>query len=80
MKVKAMPISMDRLESICGDNHSNPFIIEGNCHACGVSIRVEIHKTSAGFGLNHGALYVTTDGKLLVRCLPCHKSMNESCV
>jgi hypothetical protein len=69
-------IDLKDLDSIYRDKESNPLVIQSACHACGVPVSVQIYKTSGGYGLNNGALYVTADGKLLVRCTSCTKANN----
>lgn len=71
-----LSIDLKKLNSIYRDNQSSPLVIQSTCHMCGLPVSVQIFKTSGGYGLNNGALYVTADGNLLVRCTSCTKANN----
>jgi hypothetical protein len=55
-------------------NRSIPLVVNANCCECGVGVRVEIHKTLSGYGLNNGFVFATGDGQLMARCSLCHQS------
>jgi len=53
---------------------SIPLVLNAYCCECGVVVRVEIHKTLDGYGMNGGFVFATDDDQLMARCIHCHQS------
>lgn len=57
------------------EHHSNAGEIryEGNCYKCGCQTKVEITKTSGGYGLQGGGLFEQPSQNILILCSECIK-------
>ena len=45
----------------------------GRCHRCGTDVSITIERTSAGYGINGGVLYVQNTNQFLLECERCFK-------
>ncbi len=54
-------------------NKTGPMILNSVCSKCGTSVCVEIHKTSGGYGINGGSIFLTND-RLSTKCIHCYKN------
>ena len=50
---------------------------DGKCRQCGRDTRVEIIKTSGGYGLQGGVLYESNNHNFLILCSGCFKKSNR---
>ena len=44
----------------------------GKCECCGCFVKIEISKTSGGYGMLGGVLYEPEQQKYLVQCVDCY--------
>ncbi len=54
-------------------NNTGKIRYEGSCHKCGCHTKVEITKTSSGYGLQGGVLFEPSSQNILILCSECIK-------
>ena len=71
--MKLRLVSMETLRKIFADNGpKSPVIIQRTCSECGCDVKIELHKTSGGFGLQGGIL-LERDHLMVADCLQCYE-------
>jgi hypothetical protein len=50
---------------------------QGHCHCCHSNIKIEIKKTSGGYGLKGGVMYEQYVDEIILICDECFKKSNE---
>jgi hypothetical protein len=60
---------LKKLDQLYENHHkTGPIILNTDCSVCGVSVRVEIYKTSSGYGINDGSIFLMDD-RLSAKCI-----------
>lgn len=77
MKSKSI-IGIESLDRIFEQN-KNPeqCTYRGKCECCGCFVKIEISKTSGGFGMLGGVLYEPEPQKYLVQCVDCYEKREK---
>jgi len=57
------------------NNNAGYFCIEGKCNHCECNAKVEITRTSGGYGLQGGVLYESNTRKSPILCSKCFHKM-----
>ena len=62
------------------EQNNNPEICthRGKCYICGCSVRIEIAKTSGGYGLLGGILYEPDHENYIALCVGCYEKNGAS--
>ena len=69
-----MIIKMESIKRMFEQNDaSENFTCEGQCHSCHCDVKIEIEKTSGGYGLNGGVIYEQDSDDFVFICENCHK-------
>ena len=72
MWMKLKLIGLESLKRIFADNTpQNLVLIQRTCRECGCEVKIELHKTSGGFGLQGGILF-EGDHHIVADCLECY--------
>jgi len=48
-----------------------PLVLNGICYTCRADVSLQIHKTTAGYGINGGTVFVACNGDLMIKCMCC---------
>jgi hypothetical protein len=69
-------ISVEALDRIFEQNNDQQqYIYRGECHDCGCAVKIEIHKTSVGYGLLGGVLCAPNTQKIFALCTDCYEKL-----
>lgn len=60
------------------NNNPNTFTFRGKCQTCGISTKIEISKTSGGYGLLGGVLYESDPENHIALCARCYEKYGKS--
>ena len=76
MRGLAMIVKVESLKKLFEHNDNARHIYyEGTCYNCGCDVKIEIAKTTAGYGLLGGVLYEKDPSVFWVRCDSCYKKL-----
>jgi len=65
---------LKRLEKLFKDNpEKSTIVLKEKCSDCGNKTTIEITRTSVGFGMQGGALFKSSNDKLIAKCLACYE-------
>ena len=68
-------LTFNRLHHLYGEHdRSGAIILESKCTQCDIEVKIEIHPTATGFGMNGGAIHLNKDWQFSTKCLKCHRS------
>ena len=71
-------IGIDSLNKIFERNkHPKTCTYRGDCNICGCSLKIEIAKTSGGYGLNGGVLYEPDPERYVALCIDCYEGFGK---
>ena len=71
-----MIVKVDSLNKMFKHNNNERQVhFESTCYNCGCDVKIEIAKTSAGYGFLGGVLYEANPQSFLVRCVHCYKKI-----
>ena len=71
--MKLRLVSLDTLKRIFADNGpASPVVMQRTCNECGCDVKIELHRTSGGFGLQGGIL-LERDQQIVADCLHCYE-------
>ena len=78
-RTKFLIVSIEALNKIF-DQHTDmeQHIHQGNCDDCGCAIKIEISKTSGGYGMLGGVLCEPSPQNIVARCTDCYEKTLES--
>ena len=71
-----MIISVEALDRMFEENsNQKQQIYRGECHDCGCAVKIEISKTSVGYGLLGGVLCAPNPQELFALCPDCYEKL-----
>lgn len=72
------PVGVDSLNRMFEQNdNSDHFSYQDQCDQCGCVVKVNITKTSKGYGFQGGALYETDSQNFFVLCPNCYEELGK---
>ena len=72
-----MLVGVETLKKLFDGRRKNGSIdYEGTCRSCGYEAKIQITRTSRGYGFQKGVLYEGQQGQATIECIRCYNGSN----